>query len=223
MPLVRHLRSAPARLRVPLAVAGCVMVGTLIGLSGAFAKSGGDGKLIHMCVAKAGGAVSFVSANGKCAKGSRSLFINQKGPSGTKGKKGKTGPRGSAGPRGLTGPTGPTGPANTEVVDGPVVTLSGSEPTGSTATSTAGCDHAVSGTNHEAYGGGLVITPTPSTTVQDVVPIQSSYPGQGSTGSSPAVPAASGAGADAWTGIAVISRMFTGDSATVQAYVICGP
>lgn len=112
---------------------------------------------------------------------------------------------------------------STEVVAGPQVTLSSSEPTGSTAISTAGCDHAAKGSDIHAYGGGMIVTPHPSTNSADVVPIQSSHPGQGVTGTSQANPVAAGASANAWTGVAVISRMFTDDSATVQAYVICGP
>jgi hypothetical protein len=225
---VRRLRSKPARPRLLVATVVAVMAGALLGLAGAGAKSSSGGGQIQACVAK-GGAVRFISAHGKCAKGERSELINQAGVAGPKGKNGKTGKigktgaTGPAGPTGVAGPTGPTGPANTEVVSGPVATLAGSEPSGSIAVSTAGCNDAVSGANREAYGGGVIITPHPSTSTADVVPIQSSYPGAGVTGGTQAPPVAAGSGAISWTGVAVIQRMLNGDSATVQAYVICGP
>jgi len=219
MPFVSRLRSRPSRLRFQLVAVVSVLAGALIGLGVASAKTSGDGA-IHACVAKSGGAVSFVSTHAKCAKHDSSLVLNQVGP------KGPPGPRGTTGATGVAGPTGPTGPANTEVVDGPVVQLSGgSNSTGSTATSTAGCDHAVSGANREAYGGGAVITTNPTNqTTPDIVALEASYPGNGTTGSVAAVPVtAAGQGADAYTGTAVVDRMYLGDTATVQAYVICGP
>lgn len=223
MPFVRR---SPIRPRMLVAVAGCVLVGTLIGLAGAGAKTGSGGGLIHACVANSGGAVRFVGPAGKCAKTEHSVAFNKQGaqgPHGVRGKPGKIGKQGKQGIQGIRGGVGPAGPAHSEVVAGPAVTLSGSEPTGSQAISTAGCDHAVNGDNVEAFGGGVIVTPHPASSVPDIVPLEASYPGNGVTGTSQATPATSGQGADAYTGIAVISRMFAGDSATVQAYVICGP
>jgi hypothetical protein len=210
------------------AVTIAVIVGASIGLAGAAAKltSGGE---VQACVAKAGGAVRFVSTNKRCAKAESSVLINQKGQPGPRGKPGKLGKTGAAGLIGRTGatgqigPTGPTGPANTEVVDGPMEVFSGSEPSGTTLISTASCLNAVNGVNVEAYGGGMNIATSPSTPVPDIVTLQSSYPGEGTTGTSPATQPASGKGADAWTGIAVINKMFPGDTATVQSYAVCGP
>jgi hypothetical protein len=228
MRFVRRLRLTSTRPRALVTVTVAVMVGALIGLARAGAKLSSGG-VVQACVGKAGGAVRFVNPNHKCAKAESSLLLNQKGqkgPAGKKGKNGKTGAiglKGSTGPTGPIGVTGPTGPANTEVVDGPVITLSGSELSGSTVISTAGCDDAVNGVNREAYGGGVNVVTHPSTSVSDIVAVQASYPGEGSTGPSLATSAAQGAPADAWTGVVVSSRMFSGDSATVQAYVICGP
>jgi hypothetical protein len=212
------------RLRAPLALLACVLIGTLIGLSGAGAKTTSKGpspnaaKVIHACYAINGGAVRFLGAHARCLGSERSITFNQKGPAGPRGL---TGPHG---PIGATGVAGPTGPANTEVVAGPVVTLAGSQQTGQVAISTAGCDHAVTGANREAYGGGVVVTPHPATPVPEIVPLQASYPGNGVTGNTQALPPSAGQGADAWTGVAVIDRMVNpNDSATVQTYVICGP
>jgi hypothetical protein len=161
--------------------------------------------VIYACVVTRTGAVRFVHAGQRCARGQRRIVIHSSP---------RTGPR---------GPAGPTGPANSEVVQGPAVTLSGNQPTGSTATSTASCENAVNGANDEAFGGGASITTSPTTSVPDIVPLQSSYPGIGVTGSAAAVPAPAGYSANAWTAVAVIQRMSLGDTATLRAYVICGP
>jgi hypothetical protein len=161
--------------------------------------------LIYACFSTKTGAVRFVHAGQRCGRGQRRIVIHN-AP--------KPGPR---------GPAGPTGPANSEVVQGPAVTLSGNQPTGSTATSTASCENAVNGANDEAFGGGASITTSPTTSTPDIVPLQSSYPGIGVTGSVAAVPAPAGHSANAWTATAVIQRMFPGDTATLRAYVICGP
>ncbi len=162
-----------------------------------------------------------------------SVLISEKGQPGPRGKPGKTGKLGKVGPigpRGATGqigPAGPTGPTDTEVVDGPVETLSGGEPTGATAISTAGCDQAVNGANREAYGGGVNIVTHPQTQNADIVSTQASYAGNGSTGTSLATQPAAGQRGNAWTGVAVINRLYADtdppDTATVQAYVVCGP
>jgi hypothetical protein len=207
----RRPRPAPRKARTWLIALGCVLLAGLVGLSTAGAKTkaptktmkptaGATTKMLHLCVLGRTGAVRLVGRHARCAKGERSVLL--------------------AGPR---GPAGPTGPANTEVVQGPSVTLSGNQPTGSIATSTAGCDHALNGANREAYGGGVAVLTHPTTSAPDILAVQSSYPGDGVTGQTPVVPPAAGAGANAYSGVVAISRMFSGDSATVQAYVICGP
>ena len=207
----RRPRPSPRKPRTWLIALGCVLLAGLLVLSTAAAKTtaptktkkppaGATTKKLHLCVLRSTGAVRLVGRNARCARGERSVLL--------------------VGPR---GPAGPTGPANTEEVTGPAVTLSGAQPTGSIATSTAGCDHAVNGSNREAYGGGVAVVTHPTTSVPDILTVESSYPGVGVTGRAPAVPPAAGVGANAYTGTVAISRMFTGDTATVQAYVICGP
>jgi Collagen triple helix repeat (20 copies) len=227
MRFVRRLRSL--RPRGLGAVTVAVIVGALIGLAGAAAKltSGGT---VHACVTKTSGSVRFVSLNHRCQKGESSLLLGQKGQRGKPGKAGKvgaTGPIGLIGLRGPAGPTGPSGPADTEVVDGPVETLSGGEPTGATVISTAGCDQAVNGANREAYGGGLNVVTHPQTQQADIVSVQASYAGNGATGTTLATQPGSGQRGNAWTGVAVINRLYADttppDTATVQAYVVCGP
>jgi hypothetical protein len=205
-------RPAHRNVRTWLIALGCVLVAGLVGLSTAGAKTtpraktkkptpaAPTTKTVHLCVLRSTSAVRIVGLHAHCAKGERSVLLQ--------------------GPR---GPAGPTGPANTEEVQGPAVTLNGAQPTGSIATSTAGCDHAVNGANREAYGGGVSVVTHPTTATPDILAVESSYPGVGVTGQTPAVPPAAGLGADAYTATVAISRMFTGDTATVQAYVICGP
>jgi hypothetical protein len=226
MKFVRRLRSL--RPRGVGAVTLAVIIGAMIGLAGAAAKlvSGGD---VHACAAKSTGAVTFISRNHRCEKGAASFLLAEKGPAGKPGKVGKVGKVGPIGKTGATGPqgvTGPNGPADTEVVDGPPEILSGGQPTGSTVISTAGCDHAVNGANREAYGGGVNISTSPETQNPDIVSVQSSYAGEGFTGTTVATQPGSGQSANAWTAIAVINRLYGGappDTATVTAYVVCGP
>lgn len=211
----RVTRIAPRRARTWLVPLACVLIGALIGLSGAAAKTGTPKakkhaggttvtRVLHLCVTRSTDAVRVVGRHARCARGERSVLLDNRPP----------------GPR---GPAGPTGPANSEVVQGAVVTLTGNQPTGSIATSTAGCDHAVNGANREAYGGGVAVTTHPTTGTPDILSVESSYPGAGVTGQAPATPPEVGKGANAYTATVAISRMFTGDTATVQAYVICGP
>jgi hypothetical protein len=230
MRFVRRLRAVRPHGVGPVTVA--VVVGMLIGLAGAAAKltAGGD---VQACVAKTGGAVRFINPSHRCLKKESSVLISEKGPAGPRGKTGKNGKLGVVGPIGLRGatgqigPAGPTGPADTEVVDGPIETLSGGEPTGATVTSTAGCDQAVNGANREAYGGGVNIVTHPQTQNPDIVSVQSSYGGNGATGTNLATQPGAGQRGNAWTGEAVINRLYNDttppDTATVQAYVVCGP
>ena len=105
---VRRLRR-PTRLRFQLVATVGVLAGALIGLGVASAKLSAN-PTIHACVTKKSGALSIASAKGKCAKGTTTLLIDKQGPQGLPG---------------ATGVAGPTGPANTEVVDGPVVRITG--------------------------------------------------------------------------------------------------
>jgi hypothetical protein len=226
-------RLLPGRSRVLLlAAVACVLLGTMIGLSRAGARTelrlagvSAVGGKIHACVAVPGGAVRFIAVNARCAHGEKGVIILQKaGPTGPRGKTGKQGKQGIQGIQGIQGVAGPTGPANTEVVSGPVVTLTGgASSTGQTAVSTAGCDHSLNGANSEAYGGGVVVTPHNVSGQAVVVPVESSYPGVGITGNTQATPAGAGVKADAFTGVAVVSRLVNTDTATVQAFVVCGP
>jgi hypothetical protein len=212
----RPARITPRTARTWLIPLVCVLAGALIGLSTAGAKTSGAAKpkptasgtaltkVLHLCVSSHTGAARVVGLHARCARGERSVLVDNR----------------AVGPQ---GPAGPTGPANTEVVQGPAETLIGNESTGTIVTSTAGCDHAVNGANREAYGGGAVVVTHPTSAVPDIVAVESSYPGIGVTGQTPATPPTAGAGANAYTAVGAITRMFDGDSATVQAYVICGP
>src|ERR1700735_3599199 len=103
MRFVRRLRSLRSH-RVG-AVTVAVVVGTMIGLAGAAAKltSGGD---VQACVAKAGGAVRFISPSHRCMKKESSVLISEQGHPGPRGKTGKTGKVGAVRPIGLRGGTG---------------------------------------------------------------------------------------------------------------------
>jgi hypothetical protein len=214
---VDRMRVIPVRPKMLAVVLTLVMFGALIGLSGALANSTSKA-VIHACVGKSNGAVRFIASHKKCQKSEKSVLVDQKG---------QIGPHGPAGPHGATGPqgiTGPAGPADSEVVDGPQITLSyGTDPTGSTAISTASCNSSLNGANREAYGGGVQVTPHPTSINADLISIASSYPGEGVTGTTEATPAAAGQAADAWTGVAQVNRLETGDTVTVQTYVVCGP
>jgi hypothetical protein len=224
------------------AVPVALLIGALLGLSGATAKSTA-GHTVHACVAKSGGAVRFIK-HGGCKKSESTVLIDQKGPRGKAGKTGRIGQTGLAGGLGATGPVGPTGPAgpaNSEVVLGPTETLAGSDnsgdPTGEIAVSTAVCSAATNPANVEAYGGGVNIVTSPQTSVKDVVSVQSSYPGNansagGGTGTTGvtgplATPVPQGNSANAWSGVAVVNLLkdetAPPDTATVQTYVVCGP
>jgi Collagen triple helix repeat (20 copies) len=158
------------------------------------------------------------------------------GPQGLQGP-GGTGPRGPLGPTGATGATGATGltgPVGSEVVLSTPVTIPAGSTVGTTATATAGCDGASSSSNVEVYGGGALITPTnhdPGSNAP-VVSVESSYPSAGSnnqgTTPPPAVGTAGTTGAaTSWTAVGVADKLNVSsgiaNSATVQAFVICGP
>jgi hypothetical protein len=231
-----------ARSHVIGVLVAAVVIGGLLGLAGAVAKST-SGRVVHACVAGSGGAVRFVGLSKACKRGESGVLLDQTGPGGKNGKQGKTGKTGAhggVGGVGAVGPTGPAGPANSELVEGPVETLAATDnagtPTGEVAVSTATCSSATNSANVEAYGGGVNVVTHPQTQTDDIVEMQASYPVEstGPTGATgitgvtgplgAAVP--QGQPANAWTGEAVVSLLRTAttpDTATVQAYVVCGP
>jgi hypothetical protein len=224
---------------VTLAVA--LVVGALLGLSGASAKPTASTSVVHACVAKADGAVAFIKVSRKCPTGETGVLLNATGKLGKQGKRGKTGKQGVVGATGPVGPTGPAGPANAEVVVGPQETLSGNDndknATGEVAVSTASCSSAINPANDEAYGGGVNMSTDPHTQTKDIVEIQSSYPDEdtGPTGATGVTgitgplgtPTPGGQPADAWTGEAVVGLLESSDTdpdtATMQTYAVCGP
>jgi len=224
-----------------LAVA--LLLGALIGLSGASAKpTSSSGPVVHACVAKANGGVAFIKVSRSCPKGQTGVLLNETGKQGKQGKQGKTGQPGGVGPTGPVGPTGAAGSANAQVVFGPAEPLSGNDDggnaTGVIAVSTAACSGATSAADDEAYGGGVNVLVNSQTSVKDIVELQSSYPDD-DTGSSGATgvtgvtgplgtPTPQGQAADAWTGVVVVDRLLRNsgtnpDTANVQTYVVCGP
>jgi collagen type VII alpha len=224
---------------VTLAVA--LLVGALLGLSGASAKSGASTSVVHACVAKADGTVAFIKVSRTCPKGETGVLLNATGKLGKQGKQGKTGKQGAVGATGPVGPTGPAGPANAEVVVGPAETVSGNDnaqhATGEVAVSTASCSSADNPVNDEAYGGGVNLVTYPHTQTKDIVEVQSSYPDEdtGPTGATGitgvtgplGTPTPAGQPADAWTGEAVVDLLEPSgtdpDTAVIQTYAVCGP
>lgn len=153
-------------------------------------------------------------------------FTGPQGATGPAGTQGATGPQGPQGPQGATGAQGPAGipgsPNGTIVVDGNTVQFAyngGPSPTGNFYTSVAVCP--VAGNYQQAYGGGANIT-TNDQNAKDVVTLQNSFPGSNDGGVVTPV-TGNNAPADAWQGTAVISSLATGDTGSIQAYVICGP
>ena len=150
------------------------------------------------------------------------------GPAGPIGATGATGATGAIGPRGFTGPPGPQGtPGPTVVIQGNqrTFTQSPSAPssTGTDLYSVASCP---SSGNTEAYGGGGVITAEQQS--RDLIMLESSYPGQfnGTGEVTPFVASSNpsqGLPDNAYEAKAVIANLPSGDSFTLQAYVVCGP
>gem|GEM_PF-3370929 len=184
----------------------------------------------------------------------------RRGPAGPRGAVGAVGPVGPVGAVGPQGATGARGIQGIQGIQGPpgAFASGGSDPGGHTvivlgtkigpipfpngpATGTeltpsvARCP--TSGIDQEAYGGGATVitanpnnTSTPPPPTNDVVGLESSYPGlyAGPTevdplplGGKPG--AVSQEAANAYEVQAVITDMHSGDNLTVQAYVICGP
>jgi hypothetical protein len=147
-----------------------------------------------------------------------------RGARGPRGYRGFTGPQGPQGPQGLSGPRGPQGatgaqgepgsPNGTQVYSSAPVTIS-STTIGVPYQAIAACP--VTGVYLQAYGGGANITVNNQNN-RDVVTLQNSFP---STNIGTAV---NGTGpATAWTATAIVSQLQSGDSATLQTYVVCGP
>jgi hypothetical protein len=137
------------------------------------------------------------------------------GPQGSTGPQGPAGPQGPQGPQGATGPQGePGAPNGTEVFSSAPVTIS-STTIGVPYQAIADCP--VTGVYVQAYGGGANISVNNQNN-RDVVTLQNSFP---STNIGTAV---NGTGpATAWTATAIVSQLQSGDSATLQTYVVCGP
>jgi hypothetical protein len=156
------------------------------------------------------------------------------GPFGLTGLTGPTGPAGPIGPQGIpgvkgdTGATGPQGaqgsPGGTVIVTGNVGRFAASV-NGNEAqllpVSVAECPASI---HTQAYGGGGIINITGKTSAGDVVTLQSSYPGlaNGPNEVDPVSSTSPGAG-NAYEAQAVVTNLSGGDTATVTAYVVCGP
>jgi hypothetical protein len=157
------------------------------------------------------------------------------GPVGPQGAQGIQGIQGNKGDKGDTGAQGIQGiqgaPGHTVVVSGnktSPITATGAALTGINLTSVATCNNTPD--TPEAYGGGGLVNITGSTSGTDVVPISNGYPGtlSGPVSVSPSPPAGNGGqistqSADSYESQAVIDVLHSGDSVTLQSYVVCGP
>jgi hypothetical protein len=188
--------------------------------------------------------------------GARGL-VGVVGPVGPLGRVGAVGRQGPQGIQGVTGPIGPTGPDGAFVQPsgsdpggsdpggntvlelgskiGPITYSQGPQTGTELTPSVARCP--TSGPDQEAYDGGATIittnpnnTQTPVPPTDDVVGLESSYPGlyAGPTVVDPlplgAVPGGlSQQSANAYEAQAVITDIHSEDNVTVQAYVVCGP
>jgi hypothetical protein len=85
------------RIKLSHLVAGLVVGVLLVGTGYALATT--RTVVIHACINNKSRALT-VPARGKCARGSRALSWNQRGPQGTKGAKGATGAKGASGSAG---------------------------------------------------------------------------------------------------------------------------
>jgi hypothetical protein len=181
---------------------------------------------------------------GRTGKTGRVGVTGAIGPIGPVGAIGPTGPVGAVGAVGATGPTGPSGAFVTGASGIPVgsdpgghtVVVLGSRvgplsfPTGpATGTeltpSVARCP--TSGPDQQAFDGGLTIT---TSNAGDVVAVESAYPGlyvsQTEVDPLPLGSAVGGVSqepANAYEAVAVIGTISSGDTITVQSYVVCGP
>ena len=122
--------------------------------------------------AKRTGSVRFVGLSKRCAKTEKSLVLDQVGPRGPQGIQGVPGSDGS-------------GPQRSRARAGGDV--SGLSRPAARSPRPPGPDHSTYGANVEAWGGGALVTPHQTTASADVVPVQSSYPGIGVTGTTAAI------------------------------------
>jgi hypothetical protein len=156
------------------------------------------------------------------------------GPAGPQGTQGVVGPKGDVGPQGDQGLQGVQGaPGHTVVVAGSLITETApgaGDPQGKLLTPTvAQCPAPASGTP-EAYGGGVQIQKSGINSGGDVVTIQQHFLGTffNPTTVTPIPPGStpgtvSTTAANAYEGQAVVTQLSAGDTATVQAFVVCGP
>lgn len=159
------------------------------------------------------------------------------GPIGPIGATGAQGPQGPIGPVGPQGPQGPQGiqgiqgaPGHTVVVAGTKVVVNGFEQDQTVPATVAQC---TAPGDPEAYGGGVQIqTPSGAESNGDVVTLEQHYLGTYDSGTKlvdPLPPAGSASGtvsttnANAYEGQAVVTYLASGDSVTVQSFVVCGP
>lgn len=152
------------------------------------------------------------------------------GPVGTQGIQGPVGPQGIQGPIGNTGPQGLQGaPGHTVVVAGTRVTVTGFQQDNQMPPTVARCP---STGDPEAYGGGVQIQqPAGAEQDGDVVTLQDHFLGTYNSGTGLVDPLPSGStpgtqstqAANAYQGQAVVTYLASGDSATAQAFVVCGP
>ncbi|MGH2914885.1 MAG: hypothetical protein ACRDMX_07845 [Solirubrobacteraceae bacterium] len=153
------------------------------------------------------------------------------GPQGATGATGVVGPQGAPGPQGIQGVQG--APGHTVVVAGTLVketAPSGGDPQGKLIDSVAQCPPSSSGTP-EAYGGGLQIQKAGSDYGGDIVIESEHFLGtyDSGTGLVDPLPPGTNSGqvsttpADAYEGQAVVGYLAGGDTATVQAFAVCGP
>lgn len=160
--------------------------------------------------------------------------VGRVGPAGPQGATGPQGTQGPTGPVGATGPQGPQGiqgiqgaPGHTVVVAGTKVPVTGFQQDATVPPTVARCP---SNGDPEAYGGGVQIqTPSGAESNGDVVTLQQHFLGtyDSATGLVDPFSGASGTpstqAANAYEGQAVVTYLAAGDSATVQAFVVCGP
>lgn len=187
---------------------------------------------------------------GKLGKTGPQGLIGPQGATGPQGPQGPTGPVGATGAQGIQGIQGIQGaqgaPGPTVVVAGNSVTETGAEAL-SAAPITGGEGAPVGPTiaqcpavtasmdDPEAYGGGVQIQKTGTEATGDVVTLEQHFagtyvPASGGTAASVSpLPAGTTPGtisttpANAYEGQAVVTELAVGDSATVQAFVVCGP
>jgi collagen triple helix repeat protein len=187
---------------------------------------------------------------GKVGKTGPQGLIGPQGATGPQGPQGPTGPVGATGAQGIQGIQGIQGaqgaPGPTVVVAGNSVTETGAQalsaapitggegaPVGPTIAQCPALTAAMD--DPEAYGGGVQIQKTGTEATGDVVTIEQHYAGTyvPANGGTPAsvspLPAGTTPGtisttpANAYEGQAVVTELAVGDSATLQAFVICGP